>query len=121
MFKSKKNVVNFYGLKEKNNMYFIGDRLFSGTAIRKHQNGKIKATLEFNEGILHGKMKSFYSNGKTKAEGKFLNGELEGIFTFYYEDGSIKEKSQYKNGKKEGEELLILRKNYQNGKIKKVV
>lgn len=120
MFNSNKNAVNFYGLTERNNMYFIGNTLFSGIAIRKHKNGKPKALLEFREGILHGKMKSFYNNGKTKAVGNFENGELEGAFVFYYEDGSIKEKSKYKNGKKDGEELLIIRKNYQNGKMKAV-
>lgn len=116
MFKNNKNEVNFYGLKEKNNLFFIGDRLFNGTAMRKYKNGKIKAFLNFQEGVLNGKMKSFYPNGKTKAEGNFLNGELDGNFTFYYEDGSIKEKAIYKNGKKDGEELLILRNNYRNGK-----
>ena len=120
MFNSNKNAVNFYGLTERNNMYFIGNTLFSGIAMRKYKNGKIKAFLNFQEGVLNGKMKSFYPNGKTKAEGNFLNGELDGKFTFYYEDGSIKEKAIYKNGKKDGEELLIIRKNYQNGKMKAV-
>ena len=106
-------------------IYVIGEnKPYTGTFIKKFENGNLRKIAEFKNGVPHGKeetydknsqllllntykngkkdgqQKLYYENGNLRAEDKYTNGKNDGVSRMYYENGQLWRESKYKNGEK---------------------
>ena len=62
------------------------------------------ARIEFyNNGILHGNKRLYYSKSRIEKDINYVNGLMDGSFKHYNRDGILLEEITYKQGKKNGE------------------
>ncbi|MCG8579050.1 MAG: DUF3352 domain-containing protein [Bacteroidales bacterium] len=62
----------------------------------------VKAEVDFNEDVMDGDYKEFYSNGRKKAILSLDDGLLDGDALFYYRNGQLKIEGRYKDGLRHG-------------------
>lgn len=62
----------------------------------------VKAEVDFNNDVLDGDYKEFYSNGRKKATLLLDDGLLDGDALYYYRNGQVKIEGRYKNGLRHG-------------------
>ncbi len=62
----------------------------------------VKAEVNFDDDVLDGDYKEFYSNGRKKAILYLDDGLLDGEALYYYRNGQIKIEGKYKNGLRHG-------------------
>lgn len=103
------------------------DKSFTGKFIAKYDNGQLKVSEEYIDGLANGTQISYYKNGQTKEELKYENGKPVGEYLSYYENGNIFCQGNYLEGKKEGvwkvyneDNKLILTQTYKNGNLEDV-
>ena len=82
-----------------------------------YENGEVKLTLNYNNGLLNGEFVRYHENGEVKEIGLTKDGKNEGEWKIFYDSGSIELVVSYVNGKEEGEEI----KYHENGKIRYTV
>ncbi len=87
-------------------------------------NGKLRISVNYKNGVLHGEYKQFYENGNIYAETYYNEGVINGNFKDYYENGVLRFAGEYKNGLQDGTwkyytENKILKSiiEYQNGEF----
>lgn len=70
---------------------------FSGTGTIRatHPNGKIALEEAYQNGLLHGSIKSYFSNGQLQSLKNYQYGDYDGPQTYYYPDGKVKLKESY--------------------------
>lgn len=68
-----------------------------------HDNGTVKETAVYRDGLLNGENKGFFNNGKLKYIANYKNDQLEGEYLFYNNKGALLERKAFKNGVLEGE------------------
>ena len=56
--------------------------------------------LNYNNGLIHGLLQSYFHNGNLEKKGSYVQGKLEGLWHFYYSGGQLKECGCYSGGKK---------------------
>lgn len=78
------------------------DGLKDGATHYFYGNGNEKRQEVYTNGVIHGMITEYYDNGNLKFEVEFGNGMRNGAFRSYYEDGQLKVEEEYINGKKEG-------------------
>ena len=67
-----------------------------------YSNGNLKLKITLNKkGIPNGKFEQYFENGKLKDSGKYINGIITDSVYSYYENGQIKEKGVFHNGHKQ--------------------
>ncbi len=71
---------------------------FTGTAITKHSNGKIKEKITYKNGLVEGSILYYNENGKLKSKFNFKSGLPHGEWIVYDENGKISNKTLYENG-----------------------
>jgi hypothetical protein len=95
---------------------------FSGIALYYNKLKKMKAMVEFSEGLPHGRAAVYFNNGKLKelssyvhgikegdyvrfnrygqrlVEGAFRGGRMDGEWKLLFPDGSVRYKAIYRNG-----------------------
>ena len=121
--------IDFNQLEERNNYlsYKKGEnKAFSGTAIKYYSQNKPEYSIEyidglehgkaiyynplgniicegiFKEGIEHDKWKWYYPNKKTKTVGNYNIGTPIGIWEYFRENGTIDRSGSIENGKENG-------------------
>lgn len=62
----------------------------------------VKAEVNFDDDILDGDYKEFYSNGRKKAELQLDDGLIDGDALYYYRNGQVKIEGRYKDGLRHG-------------------
>ncbi|KPK86972.1 MAG: hypothetical protein AMS27_03840 [Bacteroides sp. SM23_62_1] len=67
-----------------------------------YQDGKIRATGNYQNNERSGKWVFYYKNGKVEQTGDFIRGRTTGIWTWYYENGIMSREESYFNGKEDG-------------------
>lgn len=72
-------------------------------------------TAIFNEGILHGKMTTYYESKAIKSIQYYKDGKLDGKYIGYHENGQLAEVCTYQDDKKEGYWQVY----YDNGQLAK--
>ena len=70
-----------------------------GNGPKNEKTGKCGPKKNYSMGELHGAQKEYWENGNLKASMNFKNGILEEELTSYYNDGAILRKEIYENGK----------------------
>ena len=93
------NIINGY-IYEKDTI--IGEGIILGNGIYTGEwktffknNGKIKSTGNYNEGLKEGKWTYYYPNGNKEQEGVFKDDLLKGEWKWYYNNGQLKRKEYY--------------------------
>lgn len=82
----------------KGDKVFYKDKLFTGIAIERAENGQVTKEEHYENGLAHGTWKEWYDTGEKKFIGDFKNGVNEGVWTQWKKDGSIQRKLTFKNG-----------------------
>lgn len=67
----------------------------NGEWITYSRKGKLIRKLNFNKGVLNGKVEVFYLNGKPKVNGQFENGSKIGRWTYFTKKGKILSEGNY--------------------------
>jgi hypothetical protein len=79
-----------------------------------YQNGKLKSEgVYLNDSIKNGWFKSYYEDGTIKSSATFLNGLQNGKTVFFYKRGKMEQEVFWKNGKSYGNANYY----FQNGKL----
>ncbi|WP_430814074.1 DUF3352 domain-containing protein [Carboxylicivirga sp. RSCT41] len=75
-----------------------------GTAVFYFDDAQhtVKAEVDFNDDVLDGDYKEFYSNGRKKAILSLDDGLLDGDALFYYRNGQLKIEGKYRDGLRHG-------------------
>jgi len=92
------NAISTSEYVRKGNSVYYHDTLFTGTAIKKADNGQIIVEEHYENGIANGLWKEWYATGKKKFEGKFVDGKNDGEWIQWYEDGTVQRKINFENG-----------------------
>ena len=80
--------------------YSNGGKQFSYN--RFNQFGILDISATYKNGLLEGKLTSFYSNGKKEYNQMYKNGIKNGIYTKYYKNGRMAIRGSYKNHQRIG-------------------
>jgi len=83
--------------------YFKENEQFEKEFITYYDNGKIKQSLHFKGGKLHGKAEEFFESGEYKYRGHYVEGIHIGEHSTWYENGQLVRKEVYIDGKLEGD------------------
>jgi len=54
-----------------------------------YEDGKIKQTVTYKDGILNGPARTFFPSGQVEHEFSYLNGEVDGTYKTYSEEGTL--------------------------------
>ncbi len=68
----------------------------------------------YENDILDGSYKEWYSNGKIKIEANYTNGQLNGTYTKYFSNGNKRVEARYEQNVRVG----VYKEYYKNGKLK---
>ena len=86
---------------------------YTGQIVEYFNNGKVKGTGEFKDGLVHGLRTVYYENGNKSLERNYQNGIENGASIEYYPSGQVKQEANFKNGKQDG----IFKVYYQSGQV----
>ncbi len=81
----------------------IRDKKGSHTVELKHYNNSTYASIDYLNGVKHGKYVRYNFEGKKIIEGAYFNGQLDGTWVWYHENGEISMQGEYLSGKIHGE------------------
>ncbi|NBQ55884.1 MAG: toxin-antitoxin system YwqK family antitoxin [Verrucomicrobia bacterium] len=108
-------------LKPKGDLFTYQGKPFTGMALAESKGRKTE--VEFWEGRMHGRYRSFYANGKTESEAFFENGKREGLARLWNERGQLLQETRFRGGLTEGDATewyangnMERRTDWQNGK-----
>lgn len=97
---------------------------FTGKFVGNYDNGQLKISEIYENGIAQGVQSTYYKNGQLKEQVDFVNGKPNGVYTNYYKNGNIFYRGTYENGLKNGAWEVYTENNkpvfkqiYQNGKL----
>jgi len=76
----------------------------------------LSVTMYEND-ILNGEFKEFFSTGKLKYHGKYVNGKLSGEWREYYPNGVLNKISRYKDDRLHGWSTTFTKDGEENGKF----
>ncbi len=71
----------------------------NGEWVTYSRKGKLIRKLNYDKGLLDGKVELFYVNGKPKVTGQFEKGNKIGKWTYYTDKGKILSEGNYNNNK----------------------
>ncbi len=79
-----------------------------------NKDQRMKCTMTYREGLLHGERILYYKNGIIKSRESYADGHKDGPTYHYYDTGQLMSKINYVAGKKNGEKVHY----HKNGDIK---
>ena len=79
--------VPYQDLGYKKGIFTMDDEPFTGRAIQKHPDGKLKARYDFVDGLFDGMTEEWYENGQRSGLKHYKAGKRHGITTYWDEDG----------------------------------
>ncbi|EMI15051.1 morn repeat protein [Bacillus stratosphericus LAMA 585] len=75
------------------------EKLFTGLAYDKYENGNIESYFYVEQGVKQGKCVEFYSNGNVKKIGNMNKSAADGYQVEFFENGNRKYESEYIAGR----------------------
>lgn len=85
--------------------------------IYKYPTSEIREEYEIKNGKRHGVARSFYENGKLKATGFYKNGLPDSTYVQYYENGNVKVEGRFdKKGIEDGERRFY----FETGELRQI-
>lgn len=91
-------------------------KYFSGEKKMYWKNGKLKATIQYVNGMREGINKNYSSSGKLQSIVPYSKNQIEGESIQYYPSGKVHSKINYRHGAKNGTEIWY----YENGELYQV-
>ena len=88
-----------------------------GVSVQLRTSGEIERWSTFDEGLLHGVMKTFHPKGALEEISYFNRGKPEGKRSVYYESGQLALECDYENGLLHGSSISY----YSNGEKKALI
>jgi antitoxin component YwqK of YwqJK toxin-antitoxin module len=88
-------VASYKELEWKDDVYFLGDRPFSGLALETHKDGKPKGEYPLVDGRFHGVVKEWWDNGTLSTETHFENGKRHGLNRYWTRQGGLMKEQIY--------------------------
>lgn len=80
-------------------VYIVGaSKPFTGRLVGKYNNGQVKISEQYKEGVETGIETAYYENGTIFYKGKYINGKKEGEWNYYSKDNKLVLTQAYKNG-----------------------
>lgn len=61
-------------------------------------NGQLKSSTEYVDGVLHGEELLYHDNGQLKSSAKYLQGKINGEVTRFYSSGQLRRKDYFEKG-----------------------
>jgi antitoxin component YwqK of YwqJK toxin-antitoxin module len=80
-----------------------------------YSNGKILSVIEYRNGVQHGTLTSFFENGMEQVVAQYQNGKMDGPFKAFDEFGDIVNECTYCGGQRHGKNLLYYPKSQGGG------
>ena len=94
-------------------IYVIGEnKPYTGTFIKKFENGNLREERNYKNGLRHGEFKTYF-NGQLALIDTYKNGQKDGAHKSYYENGNLRTEATYRKGKNDG----VSRMYYENGQL----
>ena len=95
-------------------IYVIGEnKPYTGTFIKKFENGNLREEKNYKNGLRHGKQEIYDRSGQLLLLDTYKNGQKDGPHRGYYENGNLQTEAMYKNGKNDGATRVY----YENGQL----
>lgn len=91
--------VDYKKLGYENEKFTSEGKLFTGAAVRKDKQGRIRAHYEYKDGVLHGLTEEWYTNGVKSVETPFTAGQRHGTNQYWNTDGSLLKRQIWRDGK----------------------
>jgi len=70
---------------------------YNGTFRNFYPNTEREFSIDYKDGLKHGKLVGWYKNGNIKIEEYYENGKRNGLSKFWYENGNQKDVVHYKD------------------------
>ena len=80
-------------------IYYKGDKPYSGNVYLKHTNGTIGLMGVLKDGKRVGKWIYRYSTGEKKRESTYIDNKKEGLTYYWYKNGQKAKEIMYRDGK----------------------
>ena len=91
--------VDYKKLGYENEKFTYEGRLFSGVAVRKDKQGRVRAQYAYKDGVNHGVCEEWYTNGVKSVQTPFANGQRHGTNIYWNTDGSLLKRQLWRDGK----------------------
>lgn len=95
---SKPQEATYKELDWKDDVFFLNDKPFTGTAREAHKNGKPAKEYPMVDGKIHGVMHEWWENGQMSAETHFMHGKRHGLNRYWNTEGKLIKEQVYENG-----------------------
>jgi hypothetical protein len=92
-------------IRSETGLVLLGDRPFSGAALRWHENGSLGERIEYLDGKKHGTYQSWFEDGALAFRGNYAAGRKHGVVETWWNDGVQRSMSHYQFGIAEGTQL----------------
>lgn len=91
--------VDFKVLGFENNLFTFEGKPFSGVAIKKDKQGRLRGRYEYAEGRFDGLTQEWYTNGVKSAQTRFVRGMRHGTNEYFNTDGSLLKRQLWREDK----------------------
>ena len=104
-----------YGKLNQEVICYLPKKVKHGPHTKWFPKGEFKQfERNYQNNILNGPYKEWYSNGQLKVETNYINGQLEGTFKKYYSNGNKRVEGRYA----ENTRVSVYKEYYKNGQLK---
>lgn len=83
---------------EDDDLHYLGDTPFSGTAYTLAKDGRVKAEMDYRDGLRWGATREWYGNDQPMVSSTFYRGVLHGRASEWHANGQIAEDGEYEFG-----------------------
>ena len=94
----KSREADYAKLKWKDEVYYEGEKPFTGIAKEAHKNGKPKGEYPMKNGLFHGVVHEWWDNGQMSVETHFENGKRHGLNRYWTDKGVLMKEQVYEHG-----------------------
>lgn len=95
----KPGAVDYKKLGYENEKFTHEGKLFTGVAVRKDKQGRIRAQYEYRDGVHDGLVEEWYTNGVRSVQTPFVAGQRHGTNIYWNVDGSLLKRQVWREGK----------------------
>ena len=94
-----KEAVDTESLEERNDLFYLDDKPYSGWAKRMYDSGQVQGLGQLKDGKQHGLTRVWADNGQKVREETYKDGKPDGLWTGWHENGQKAAEATFKDGK----------------------
>lgn len=91
--------VDYKKLGYENELYTYEGKPYTGTAIKKDKQGRVRGKYTYANGLLNGTVEEWYTNGVRSVETPFVQNQRHGTNSYWNLDGSLLKRQTWREGK----------------------